>query len=211
MVGNAFMKIVATSDTHSTHHKIDVPNGDIFIHAGDLTHTGTMGELEEARDWIYGLPHPHKVIISGNHDFAFQKNNQARMLFWNCHYLQDSGCEIEGLKIYGSPWQPWFYSWAFNLPRGPVIDAYWQKIPENLDILITHGPPKWKGDLCPNGNVGCADLLTRVYQKKPKYHIFGHIHEGYGTYKDASPTTFMNVSSAYGANPCVTFDIEPNK
>jgi Icc-related predicted phosphoesterase len=160
------------------------------------------------------LPHRHKVVIAGNHDFAFEKRPaEARALLTHCIYLQDSEATVEGVRIWGSPWQPWFYDWAFNLKRGPQIRAKWDLIPEGIGILVTHGPPLGHGDEVPRAfgseKVGCADLLEAVRRVKPRYHVFGHIHEGYGITKEG-PTTFVNASLCDAAyrpvNPPLVLD-----
>ena len=106
--------------------------------------------------------------------------SQVRKELTNCTYLQDSSTEIYGLKIYGTPWQPKFCGWAFNLERGQELINKWDQIPDDTDVLITHTPPVGYGDLCSTGiRAGCVDLLLSVQQRvKPKYHIYGHIHEG---------------------------------
>jgi len=103
--------------------------------------------------------------------------------------------EIEGVRFWGSPWQPWFFDWAFNLERGEEIRAKWELIPDDTEVLITHGPPQGHGDMTSRGEgAGCADLLARIRQVKPRYHLFGHIHEGYGTSTDG-------VTSVSPSNP----------
>ena len=189
------MKIICISDTHSAHNQISIPNGDIFLHAGDWTGLGTETELIEFNDWIGTLPHQHKIIIGGNHDFALEKYpEKAKHLLSNAHYLCDSEVIIEGLKIWGSPVTPYYHNWAFNRHRGRDIQAHWDMIPKGIDILITHGPPanlldKVKGGL----NVGCVDLLNTIRNVKPKIHLFGHIHEDYGMIT-SSETLFINAS-----------------
>ena len=112
----------------------------------------------------------------------------------NIIYLENEGVEIGGLYFWGSPITPYFHNWAFNRYRGADIRRYWEKIPEKVDVLITHGPPYGYGDLCLNGQrVGCSDLLEMVEQIQPQYHIFGHIHESKGTYSNEF-TTFINAS-----------------
>ena len=98
----------------------------------------------------------------------------------NCIYLQDSGTNVLGLNSYGTPWQPEYCGWAFNLPRGEACLSKWRQIPEGTDILITHTPPLGYGDHCCTGvRAGCADLLQEVQARiRPKYHVYGHIHEG---------------------------------
>jgi Icc-related predicted phosphoesterase len=136
------MKCVAVGDTHGMYRKINIPDGDVFIHAGDILGRGKLSELEDLNDWLSNLPHKHKIIIAGNHDWCFQDaEDEARAILTNGVYLQDELIKIEGINFYGSPWQPWFLDWAFNLPRGPKIAEKWSRIPSNTDVLITHGPP----------------------------------------------------------------------
>ncbi len=205
-------RIVAISDTHLTHekHDLEIPDGDILIHAGDATFKGRPHEIYRFAKWFGALPHKHKVFISGNHDFLFQ-DNQARAInllqgidpeyFVDASatngviYLQDSEITIEGLRIYGSPWQPWFYDWAFNLQRGREIKEKWDMIPNGVDILVTHGPPAGYGDQVPSGErVGCADLMDAIKRVKPKLHICGHIHLGAGVYQTDIGTKIINAS-----------------
>lgn len=126
---------------------------------------------------------------------AIQVQNVKQYLT-NCTYLEDEAIEILGLKIYGTPWQPEFCKWAFNLPRGAECLEKWNKIPENLDILITHTPPLGHGDLCCTMvRAGCVELLNTVQCRvKPKYHVFGHVHEGYGITSDGK-IIFINAST----------------
>jgi len=190
------MKIIALSDTHGFHRSLQIPDGDILIHAGDLCNHGILEEVIDFNNFLNALPHPHKIVIAGNHDFCFEENKAAcEKALTNAIYLQDQEITIDGVKFYGSPWQPWFYDWAFNLERGPEIRAKWDLIPEDTDVLITHGPPFGIRDLTfQKDHAGCQDLLAVVERVKPAVHIFGHIHEGYGiNVKDG--TTFINASS----------------
>jgi predicted phosphohydrolase len=192
---SGFVKIVATSDTHSRHDALNVPDGDVFVHAGDFSGYGSLKELSDFNAWLGSLPHCHKLIIAGNHDWCFETMaGVARSVVTNAHYLQDEGVEIDGVQFYGSPWQPWFLDWAFNLPRGEPLREKWSLIPESCDVLITHGPPHGIGDLTVRGeNVGCRELLKALERVRPKVHIFGHIHEGAGVV-EGDHTTFANVS-----------------
>lgn len=130
----------------------------------------------------------------------------------NCIYLEDSEIILFGLKIYGSPWQPEFCKWAFSVPRGEECLKKWDKIPDDTDILVTHTPPIGHGDLCCSGvRAGCVELLATVQQRvKPKYHVFGHIHEGYGISSDGR-VIYINASTCdlnyLPTNPPVVFDI----
>jgi len=209
------VKIVCLSDTHTFHDDIDVPDGDILIHAGDFTIAGEVREIAAFNHWLGTLPHKHKIVIAGNHDWLFQRSpTLARSLMTNATYLEDSLVEVEGLKIYGSPWQPWFMDWAFNLQRGDEIRRKWDLIPDDIDILITHGPPYFFLDETPGGQrVGCEELAEYVVRLKPKLHIFGHIHHSYGTFTKGS-IRFINASTCDEAyrpvNRPAVVSIEPN-
>ena len=176
------MRIVCISDTHSLHDRITVPDGDILIHAGDCSKRGREIELVNFNDWLGSLPHRHKILIAGNHDFLFEEDpSAATKLITNATYLLDSGVEIEGLHIWGSPWQPWFFDWAFNLKRGEPLREKWALIPANTDVLVTHGPPYGYLDHTVSGKqVGCEELVKRLPELNVKLHVFGHIHEAYG-------------------------------
>lgn len=190
------MKIVCISDTHEHHERIAVPEGDVLVHAGDFTWTGSEGSIKEFNEWLGTLPHKYKIIIAGNHDWLFQREpERARALITNAHYLEDSEVTIEGVKFYGSPWQPEFHNWAFNLPRGSKdLADKWAAIPEDTDVLITHGPAAEILDYTSRGmRVGCSALRYRVEQLKPKLHIFGHVHEGYGLLHSIH-TKYVNAS-----------------
>lgn len=188
------MRIVCLSDTHDQHDQLQVPDGDLLLHAGDATMSGTAAQIEAFDRWLATLPHRHKVVIAGNHDWGFQRTPaRARSLLRHATYLEDDETTVEGLRIWGSPWQPWFYDWAFNLQRGPEIAAKWALIPTGIDVLITHGPPAGLLDRTSRGDdVGCADLLAAVQRTKPRLHVFGHIHEGYGTV-ERDGTRFVNA------------------
>ena len=146
-------RIVCISDTHNCNEEIVVPDGDLLIHSGDAVTSGTLLEIERFFRWFEQLPHKQKVLIAGNHDWAYQlQPEMVRTLIPDSIiYLQDSSIEIGGLKIYGSPWQPRFFDWAFNLNRGPEMAEKWAMIPEDIDVLITHGPPNGILDLVLRG------------------------------------------------------------
>src|SRR5437868_14905360 len=130
-------KIVCISDTHNCHDQIEIPESDILVHAGDATTSGTVEQVKAFNAWFSSLPHRHKIFIAGNHDWLFERNNELarQLLDAEITYLQDSSVEIEGLKIYGSPWQPRFFDWAFNVDRGDAIAKKWRMIPLDTDIL----------------------------------------------------------------------------
>ncbi len=189
------LTLVCLSDTHGRHREVPVPRGDVLLYAGDLSNHGFPDDISEFNAWLGTLPHPHKFVICGNHDFTFERDPaDARRRMTNATYLQDSGAEVAGLKVWGSPWQPRFFDWAFNLDRGPDIAAKWELIPDDTDILITHGPPAGILDQPRRGGpVGCVDLLYRVEELKPKLHLFGHIHEAAGV-RETEHTLFVNAS-----------------
>jgi Icc-related predicted phosphoesterase len=197
-------KIVCLSDTHNCNRQIEVPDGDILIHAGDATIHGSEPEIEDFLNWFSRLPHRYKIFVAGNHDRLFETENRlARILTANLNikYLQDSFTDIEGLKIYGSPFQPRFFDWAFNLNRGAEMAEKWKLIPDDVDILITHGPPNGILDEVPKKyeteNAGCEELRKRVEEiagfGKLKLHVFGHIHCGYGQ-REEFGVRFVNAS-----------------
>lgn len=214
------MKIVCLSDTHNCNEQIVVPGGDLLIHSGDATIQGTEFEVENFLGWFSSLPHEYKIFVAGNHDWMYQTDNRrARLLTasFGIKYLQDSFIEIEGLKIYGSPWQPRFFDWAFNLMRGKELAEKWEMIPFDTDILITHGPPNGILDEVPRQywveNTGCEELIKKVEELsefKLKAHIFGHIHCGYGQ-TEKFGVKFINASNCneeyQPTNPPIVFEI----
>jgi predicted phosphodiesterase len=190
------VRIVCVSDTHGQHGRMVVPDGDLLVHAGDATLRGTRAQLEAFDAWLGSLPHPHKVVIAGNHDFALERDPAARSWIRGGTYLQDEGVVVGGLRIWGSPWQPRFFDWAFNLDRGAPLAAVWAMIPADTDVLVTHGPPRGILDRTARGeDVGCDDLLREVVERvRPRLHVFGHIHEAYGR-EARDGITFVNASS----------------
>ena len=205
------MRIVATSDCHGMLHEVDVPDGDVLVLAGDVlaNRYGNRARLSDAKwqleeldrlaKWLDVLPHRRVVLIAGNHDFVFQHEARAARKILSSHpkivYLKDSGAEVCGLKFYGSPHTPFFCDWSFNLPRdGDELRKAWAKIPSGLDVLVTHGPPFGILDRTPSGEqVGCALLLERIETVRPRYSVFGHIHDSYGRTR-VGETEFLNVA-----------------
>lgn len=217
------IRFVCISDTHGKIEgsKLHMPPGDVLLHAGDFTQKGHMNEIQKFNSYLGALPYKVKVVIAGNHDLTFDDNiteaslrtfgvqkstvesylrerglKSVKQMLTSAIYLEDSLVTVCGIKIYGAPWQPVFCDWGFNLKRGEDILKKWQTIPADLDILMTHGPPVGHGDLTGgNNNVGCVELLNTVQKRvKPKFHVFGHIHEGYGVTSDGY-TTFINAST----------------
>jgi Icc-related predicted phosphoesterase len=190
------MRFVALSDTHGKHN-FDLPLGDVLLHAGDVSSRGLKSEIQRFLDWFSSLDYTYKIFIAGNHDFFFEeapKEEIDAMIPNNLIYLNDSGVEIEGIKIWGSPIQPWFHDWAFNRKRGPEIQKHWDLIPTDRDIVVTHGPAFGIHDRLVSGMpVGCEDLLPTLQRIAPKVHLCGHIHEAYGE-RQVGETLFLNAS-----------------
>jgi Icc-related predicted phosphoesterase len=192
------MRIVAVADTHTFHHDLSVvPEGDVFVHAGDLCRAGRLDEIRAATDWLTALPHRHKIVVAGNHDWCFARSphEAVAVLGDRIVYLQDSETTIEGVRFWGSPWQPEFRGWAFNLPRGEALAARWALIPLGIHVLITHGPPLGIGDHGGEAvRSGCRDLLAAVQRVRPLLHLFGHIHQDGGWWEQGG-VGFANVTT----------------
>lgn len=201
------MKITLISDTHTKHKQLNglLPGGDLIIHAGDMSSMGYKHEIQQFLKWYNDLDYTNKIFIAGNHDWGFQEDpNMCKEIlefYDKVTYLQDNleliGEDYEtAVKVYGSPWQPEFYNWAFNLPRmGWELEQKWTDIPLDTDILVTHGPA-WGHLDTVNGTsvpLGCELLTERIKVVKPKIHVCGHIHTGYG-YKFDGDTHFFNAS-----------------
>lgn len=172
------------SDTHGLHRRVQVPDGDVLIHAGDFTNMGELDQVTDFNAWLGELPHAQKIVIAGNHDISFQRNpTSTEALLTNATYLRDSVIQVGKFKLYGSPWTPKFMSnspWAFETVRSER-PAIWAQIPEDVDILITHGPPSRVLDLTGKIYAGDEALAARLADlPNLKIHVFGHIHEGYG-------------------------------
>lgn len=217
------MRIVCISDTHGLHRIMDdtnpLPKGDILIHAGDCTNVGKPHEIEQFVHWFQNIEgFDTKIFIAGNHDFGFEKvdqphhrgdfdwynnlMNEENLTQSDVVYLKDDKFILESpefskpINFYGSPWQPEFYNWAFNLPRnGDELESKWKMIPDDTDILITHGPPHGVRDFTPsNLQVGCEILRFHVENRiKPLLHVFGHIHQAYGAV-EINETMYVNAS-----------------
>ena len=226
------IKILCISDTHSKHTKLETfvkefPNCDILIHTGDITSAGNFSGFKSYSQWLSKLKQEnkfkHSLLIAGNHDLhldvrykgIWQHNKRIAKqcvdyIRQECvaHYLKDESIELYGIKFYGSPYTPEFADFAFNLKRGPKLAKKWSIIPQDTNILLTHGPPKFHGDLVMEDdetnksvkpvNAGDLELLKRIDAIGTiDYHLFGHIHEGYGVtkYNGIDNTTFVNAAS----------------
>lgn len=180
------IRVVCISDTHNSQPS-DIPAGEILIHAGDLTQAGTLKEIQTSLDWLNSLLHPSKILIAGNHDILLDHTQphvdpveRASIDWGSIIYLNSESTTISCangrcLKIYGSPLTPRHGNWAFQYPRNR--DVWHNNIPADTDILITHGPPKGHLDA---EQLGCKYLLDELWRKKPRLHVFGHVHEGHG-------------------------------
>ncbi len=206
--GDIKLRLVLTSDTHGHHRKLKVPEGDIFIHAGDFLGWGTYEEMLDFNNWLKDIPCEHKLIIAGNHDKAAYTRTKEEIdgILSNATYLQDSSVIIEGKKFYGSPYTPEFAGWFFMLERGSQeLKDKWDEIPLDTDVLISHGPPIYKLDADSFGHhFGCEDLRRRVKEVKPAYHIFGHNHRNDVTQDEH--TIYINASFCMDGN-IPTYDI----
>lgn len=214
------MRVSLISDTHAKHGRIVLPKeirsnrvlpdlvgGDLLIHAGDFMTSGySKSEVLDFFTWLNEIEYTNIVFIAGNHDRFAQvvPDEMAELVarFPKLTYLEDDFVEIvvgeERIKIYGSPWQPWFHNWAFNLPRGgEELGSKWEAIPEDTDIVITHGPAQGRldtsGEPWNTPNLGCELLTKRLVAIKPKMHVCGHIHGGRGHEFDGD-THYFNAS-----------------
>lgn len=221
------VRIVALADTHLAHEPRDarpgsiggslsrssIPDGDVLVHAGDLLQYGTLDELGRAARFFGALPHRTKVFVAGNHEVCLERRPaEARALLEGegIVYLEDETRDLGGLVFHGSPWTPKLRIWAFGAARGAEIASKWARIPDRVDVLVTHVPPHGYGDRVSWGplsrHVGCPDLLARVRRVKPRLHLFGHIHQAPGRWQEG-PTTFANVTTDEGALPASVFDL----
>jgi len=190
------MKIIFISDTHGLHNELALPKGDMIIHGGDITDYGTKEETVDFLKWYSSLNYSYKIFIAGNHDVYLEENpvDFLELLPPNVIYLRNNSVEIEGIKIWGSPVTPDFMDWAFG-KRREEMKEHWKYMPKEIDILLTHTPLKGILDTSSDWqSLGCKDLLAKVKEIKPKYHLFGHIHANYGQEK-IKETEFINGSN----------------
>lgn len=195
------MKVAMTSDLHG--HLPPVLECDILVIAGDVcptvSHKLDFQEqwlLHDFKNWLDGID-AEKVLIAGNHDFVMESRPYVLRKL-PVHYLCVSGEEVCGLKFFGIPWTPWFGGWAFNADEDGMKWAC-NQIPEGLDFLVTHGPAALSfgpsnGITLEGVDAGCPQLTSAIWDKKPKRHVCGHIHEGSGINFRRGGTDFYNVS-----------------
>ena len=180
------MKIWHISDTHTFHELLKVPDGiDLVIFSGDCSNPrdpyNNEPEVRVFIDWFSALPIKHKVFVAGNHDTSIERGLVTKDDFYDIHYLENTTVEIEGLKIFGSPYTPRFGNWSFMKARNK-LDRIWSRaIPNDTDIVVVHGPPKGVLDLSYDikGKLECCgdkSLMNKIKVVKPKLMLFGHIH-----------------------------------
>lgn len=196
------MKLVCISDTHGDHEQLVLPAGDVLIHAGDLTAHGTQLETLAFMRWFGQQDFAHKVCVAGNHDTFMESEPALAAEFARENgvcLLNDSGCRIGQLTLWGSPITPRFLNWSFMRDPGESIEAHWNLIPKDTDVLITHGPPHGILDEVIREDkefehTGCPSLLARIREVSPLVHLFGHIHEARGRV-DADKLSYINVAT----------------
>jgi len=190
-----YIKIVCISDTHELHREVDVPDGDLLIHAGDFTVLSkSAAAIRDFNAWLGTLPHAQKLLIPGNHEFFLESEPNQRKLISNATVLIHESIEMQGLKIWGSPTTP-LYGGAFGLSSERDRVKLYSQVPPDTDILVTHGPPFGILDQASGSSdhQGCPILLDRVLQSKPKLHVFGHVHGAHGTFS-TEETVFVNAA-----------------
>lgn len=199
------MKFLCISDTHQRQNRLSLVECDVLLIAGDVCSSGEIWQFENFVKWLSRESDKFRkaYLVAGNHDWCLMNNKVLALEILKqtfgdkVEYLEDSESIFEGIKFYGSPWQPEFNRWAFNLPRGEKLKNVWSNIPDDVDILITHSPPHGIGDVVSNIHVGCADLFDRVRNLKNLFlHVFGHIHSSNGHFiSEAVPNAnFCNAA-----------------
>ena len=196
------MRLVCISDTHGDHELVTLPEGDVLIHAGDISAHGTADDTRKFIEWFSRQAFKHHIFIAGNHD-AYCESDPQQTQQWSkdagVTWLNDSGCVIEDTSFWGSPITPRFLHWSFMRDPGEDIEKHWKMIPEDTKVLITHGPPKGILDEVNRStseveSTGSRSLLAHIRQHPPQLHIFGHIHECYGLHREHG-VDFHNVST----------------
>lgn len=187
--------IICISDTHELHREVSVPDGDILIHAGDFTmFSKRESAIRDFNDWLGELPHRHKLVVPGNHEFFLHADPTKRNLISHATVLIDEAVDVMGLRIWGSPVTQQ-HSGAFGLSSPVERTRLYATIPSDVDVLVTHGPPYGIRDSTPSMpyNAGCRELLDAVTRLKPRLHVFGHIHGAHGT-TSRGETLFVNAA-----------------
>ncbi|CAF0927512.1 unnamed protein product [Adineta ricciae] len=212
------LRFVCVSDTHNQIDQIFIPYGDVFIHCGDAVYYNTSSQdIVRFNEFVGTLPHKWKLFVSGNHCVCLnpKQPDRSQKLLSNMIYLQDQLIDIEGVRIYGSPWRPkrgcFYRAEAFGYDPKNIGRDKWSNIPENIDLLLTHGPPYSVRDY----NSGCPQLLDEIVTRvRPRIHMFGHMHgsrgaslyksednqilEGDQFHSDANDILFLNLAIHQG-------------
>jgi Icc-related predicted phosphoesterase len=206
-------RFVLISDTHKQHRKMEhpIPDGDVLIHAGDLTSDRDalrLGVLHDANSWFKALSHRFSLVVfcPGNHDQNFEDTPQLATDILtagidNMIVLINKSTRFGRFNIHGIPQTPRHFDWAFNVDRGPLIRRYYDNIPEDTNVLITHGPPCGVMDSYEGAHVGCEELKSYLQAREvvPELHVFGHIHAGYGLIQTAN-SYVVNAAICDAAN-----------
>jgi Icc-related predicted phosphoesterase len=186
-------EIVCIADLHE--HLVAVPACDLLVIAGDVSFAG-KGDLRAKhafltgpfKDWLEDVPAEEIVLVAGNHDQSIEAWGIPDGL--RCHYLEDDGIELFDLRLWGTPWQPWFLDWAFNAPRRygeAFLASKFDLIPDATDIVVGHGPPRGYDDGAsrPGGDehVGSTAMTEALQRVQPRLMVCGHIHSAYGSYR----------------------------
>lgn len=185
------MKLILLSDTHGT--RPEIPEGDVLLHCGDLTHWGSFAEVKKEVAWLKSLPCRQIVLTAGNHDTAFGnlmqngKENELRKFLHPIIYLRDNGAVIDNVRLFGSPWVPAGDGGVFTADSAELQSRF-VAIPDGLDVLITHCPP-----LRSERHPGSGELLKAVLKAKPRLHVFGHSHHAF--FKTHDGITFVNATA----------------
>jgi Icc-related predicted phosphoesterase len=187
------MKLVLISDVHGKWNKLVIPPCDVLISAGDYSFQGEKHMVEDFHAWLNKQPAKHIISLNGNHEKLVEKNfceykGIAQAACPRVYFIDEGEVRIEGVKFWGSAITPWFHNWAWNRDRGADIKRHWDRIPDDVDVLITHGPPAgildvvyYVDGMTPRDRVGCHDLMNRINDlKQLKLHVFGHIHGSSG-------------------------------
>ena len=190
------LRLFVIADTHGLHRSLELPPGDAIIHCGDFSHFGNKRIALDFITWYRSLDYPQRILTGGNHDqFAASEPETFRQLLGDqIEFLQDSGTTIGDLSVWGAPWQPNLEGWAFGLAAGAPMRQHWDLMPNDIDILITHTPPKGTLDHNRNGqSLGCAELTQKISEVQPQLHAFGHVHASYG-HVERNGTTYINAA-----------------
>jgi Icc-related predicted phosphoesterase len=195
------MKICAVSDLHQ--YQVALPDADVLVFGGDACSRGSYLEFAKFSTWLKEVStrYKHVVLIAGNHDRVLEQMSPAHIQeeFFagtNITYLQDAGITLDGIKFWGSPYTPAFCDWGFQLYGRESARQKWESIPDDVNVLVTHGPPRGILDYVPRDNkhAGCPELFDRVVEIEPKIHIFGHLHFNGGQSAVFGNTRFYNVA-----------------